>query len=60
MKIEAIVDFWEKQTKPIEGKWVHPEDAEALLNQPHSFNLDYPISIIPPAGSSATFFGHRE
>ena len=42
MKIEAIVDFWEKQTEPIEGKWAHPEDAEAPFNQPHSFNLDYP------------------
>ena len=42
MEIEAIVDFWKKQTKPIEGKWVHPEDAGVLLNSPHSFNLDFP------------------
>ena len=42
MEIEAIVDFWKKQTEPIEGKWVHPEDAGVLLNSPHSFNLDFP------------------
>ena len=42
MKIEAIIDFWKKQTKPIKGKWVHPEDADVLLNSPHSFNLDFP------------------
>ena len=42
MEIEAIVDFWKKQTEPIKGKWVHPEDAGVLLNSPHSFNLDFP------------------
>lgn len=45
MDIAAIVDFWKPLNKPDDnGCWVHPADRDLLINTPHSFNLDFPVS----------------
>ena len=45
MHLSAIVDFWSPLTSPgDDGKWMHPDDKGLLAAQPHSFNLDHPVS----------------
>ena len=40
-ELQAIVTFWSKQ-RCAGRKWLHPDDEQMLLREPHSFNLDFP------------------
>lgn len=45
MQISEIITFWRDQQKSSEeGIWAHKLDREVLVQNPHSFNLDHPVS----------------
>ncbi len=44
MILEDIVTFWQAQYKNDQGQWLHPADEEVFEANPHSFNLDFPVS----------------
>ncbi|WP_161808751.1 hypothetical protein [Tsuneonella troitsensis] len=45
MQIGDIVEFWNGEQQVDErGRWAHRLDRKLLNSEPHSFNLDYPVS----------------
>ena len=44
MGIVDIVTYWCGQCCTDSGGWAHPDDFEALEKNPHTFNLEFPVS----------------